>query len=302
MPSARHKLPACCHTLTWLHCALFCLLAVLMLSSAYQTAIALPTFPPVVQSTYQSVSGGNIATKATQCTLCHVASGPPKLNRYGADVKIALETHKSKMLTSAILHEIDGKDSDGDGWTNGQEFAADTLPGDATSKPKGSPPKVQSAQTRAADGDQPFSLFSSIKGLLLPKHAQHPAIIHFPIALYYVSLLFDLLAWRRQDKTLAAAAKFNLILAAISALFSVASGLLAWQFAYGGVALQGMILYHLVLGIVTAVGILAMCWMRTRKSVDDSLTPGRFYLVFGLLLAVVVMITGHLGGNLTGVN
>ena len=300
MHSARFKLVSCCRKQTNLQRAFFCLLAALVLCSTGRRAIALPTFPAVVDSTYQPIAGGNIATKATQCTLCHVAAGPPKLNPYGADVKVALDAHNAKMLTPAILHEIDSKDSDRDGWTNGQEFAADTLPGDAASKPKGMPPTVKPIAAAAAD--KPFSLIDSLKAFLFPKHAQHPAIVHFPIALYYVSLLFDLLAWRRQDRVLAAAAKFNLILAAISALFSVATGLLAWQFAYGGVALQGMILYHLVLGIVTTVGILSMCWMRTRKSVGNNLVPGKFYLAFGLLLAVVVMITGHLGGNLTGVN
>jgi len=298
---ARFKLVSCCQKQTNLQRAFFCLLAALFLCSAGRRGIALPTFPAVVDSTYQPTAGGNIATKATQCTLCHVAAGPPKLNPYGADVKLALDVHKSKMLTPAILHERESKDSDRDGWTNGQEFAADTLPGDAVSKPKGMPPMVKPIAADAA-ADKPFSLIAGIKAFLFPKHAQHPAIVHFPIALYYVSLLFDLLAWRRQDRILAAAAKFNLILAAISSLFSVATGLLAWQFAYGGVALQGMILYHLVFGIVTAVGILAMCWMRTRKSVGNNLVPGKFYLAFGLVLAVVVMITGHLGGNLTGVN
>jgi len=37
-----------------------------------------------------------------------------------------------------------------------------------------------------------------IKAALLAKHAQHPVIIHFPIALFIISVAFDLLAiWRR---------------------------------------------------------------------------------------------------------
>jgi uncharacterized membrane protein len=39
----------------------------------------------------------------------------------------------------------------------------------------------------------PFDL----KAALLAKHAQHPVIIHFPIALFIASLAFDFLAiWR----------------------------------------------------------------------------------------------------------
>ena len=40
----------------------------------------------------------------------------------------------------------------------------------------------------------PFDL----KAALLAKHAQHPVIIHFPIALFIISVAFDLLAiWAR---------------------------------------------------------------------------------------------------------
>ena len=39
----------------------------------------------------------------------------------------------------ALLHSIDAKDSDGDGWPNAEEFKEDTLPGDPASRPNGPP-------------------------------------------------------------------------------------------------------------------------------------------------------------------
>src|SRR5260370_13288638 len=73
----------------------------------------------------------------------------------------------------------------------------------------------------------PFDL----KAALLAGHAQHPVIIHFPIALFIASVVFDLLAvWRRQP-ALASVAYYNLIGAAATAPLAIATGLAAllWQ-------------------------------------------------------------------------
>jgi uncharacterized membrane protein len=51
----------------------------------------------------------------------------------------------------------------------------------------------------------PFDL----KSALLAKHAQHPVIIHFPIALSIISVGFDLLAIWRRNPALAKAAYYK---------------------------------------------------------------------------------------------
>ncbi len=81
----------------------------------------------------------------------------------------------------------------------------------------------------------PFDL----KTALLEKHAQHVVLIHFPIALFMASFAFDLLGLWRRDRTLATVAYYNLIAAAVAALPAVATGLLAWQWQYGGKKLRG---------------------------------------------------------------
>ena len=73
-----------------------------------QAANALPTFPPIVADAYHPKAGGNVATHAQSCQLCH--SAPPKLNVYGEDVKGALQAAHTKTLTPAILHSLDTKD------------------------------------------------------------------------------------------------------------------------------------------------------------------------------------------------
>ncbi|MGA7632933.1 MAG: DUF2231 domain-containing protein, partial [Terriglobales bacterium] len=76
----------------------------------------------------------------------------------------------------------------------------------------------------------PFDL----KTVLLAKHAQHVVLIHFPIALFITAVAFDYLAQWTKNHALAAAAYFNLLLAAISTVPVVATGLAAWRWALEG--------------------------------------------------------------------
>jgi len=142
----------------------------------------------------------------------------------------------------------------------------------------------------------PFDL----KTALLAKHAQHVVLIHFPIALFLVSFAFDLLALRRDNRQLAIAAYYNLVAAAIATLPAVATGLLAWQWLYGGKKLRGNLRSHLLLGLVSSAMIWLLCWWRTRqRKPGRRLTPA--YLAIELLAVAVITLTGHLGGILSGV-
>ncbi len=141
-----------------------------------------------------------------------------------------------------------------------------------------------------------------IKTLLLARHAQHVVLIHFPIALFIVAVAFDFVAQRTKNRTLAAAAYFNLLLAAISTVPVVATGLAAWQWALEGQKLKGILLMHLVLGCVSSVLIwlvLLIHW-RARQQNQDSLP--KYRLVVEAFAVLVIVLTGHLGGFLSGVN
>jgi hypothetical protein len=69
-----------------------------------------------------------------QCLNCH-AGQPPRRNPFGLAVGTAMSELRSRSVTKEVLNKIAGKDSDGDGFTNEQEWKADTLPGDRNSKP-----------------------------------------------------------------------------------------------------------------------------------------------------------------------
>ena len=140
-----------------------------------------------------------------------------------------------------------------------------------------------------------------IKTALLAKHAQHVVLIHFPIALFMVSFVFDLLALWRDNRQLAIAAYYNLLAAAIATLPAVATGLLAWQWLYGGRKLRGNLQLHLVLALVSSAMIWLLCWLRIRQQRKPGrrLTPA--YLAMELIAVAVITLTGHLGGILSGV-
>ena len=142
----------------------------------------------------------------------------------------------------------------------------------------------------------PFDL----KTALLAKHAQHVVLIHFPIALFMVSFAFDLLALWRDNRQLAIAAYYNLVAAAIATLPAVATGLLAWQWLYGGKKLRGNLRLHLLLGLVSSAMIWLLCWWRTRQQGKPwrRLTPA--YLAIELIAVAAITLTGHLCGILSG--
>jgi uncharacterized membrane protein len=141
-----------------------------------------------------------------------------------------------------------------------------------------------------------------LRSVLLAKHAQHVVLVHFPIALFLIAVAFDVIAQRTHSATLAAAAYYNLLVAAVSALPVVATGIMAWRWQLEGARLQGTLLLHLILGIVSSVFIWTSWGIhyRTRRRVDHPL-PG-YRLPLELAGVFVVALTGHLGGFLSGVN
>jgi uncharacterized membrane protein len=136
---------------------------------------------------------------------------------------------------------------------------------------------------------------------LLARHAQHVVIIHFPIALFMSSFAFDLLALWNGSRSLARAAYYNLIAAAVTAPAAVITGVLAWQLQLEGAKLRGNLSLHLGLGASSAVLLFLLAWWRRRheRENDPGLAPS--YWALGFLAVLVIASTGHLGGILSGV-
>jgi uncharacterized membrane protein len=141
-----------------------------------------------------------------------------------------------------------------------------------------------------------------VRTVVLARHAQHVVLIHFPIALFTVAVGFDYLAQWTKNRTLAAAAYFNLLVAAVSTVPVVATGLIAWQWALEGQKLKGTLLMHLVMGCVSSVLIWLMFWVHSRARRRPEEPLPNYRLPVEAIAVLLLGITGHLGGFLSGVN
>jgi uncharacterized membrane protein len=141
-----------------------------------------------------------------------------------------------------------------------------------------------------------------IRTVVLAKHAQHVVLIHFPIALCITAVAFDYLAQWTKTRTLVAAAYFNLLLAAVSTVPAVATGFAAWQWALEGQKLTGILLMHLVLGCIASVLIWLVCWIHWRVRRRPAASLPTYRLPIEAVSVLLVGLTGHLGGFLSGVN
>jgi uncharacterized membrane protein len=143
-----------------------------------------------------------------------------------------------------------------------------------------------------------------IRSALFAKHAQHVVLIHFPIALFLAGVALDVAASWMRRKDLAVAAYYNLAFAALSALPAAATGLLAWHWELEGRRLKGILLLHLLSGSASALLMFATWWIhrRARRNAEGKVNlPGSRWPL-ELLAVLLVGLTGHLGGFLSGVN
>jgi uncharacterized membrane protein len=143
----------------------------------------------------------------------------------------------------------------------------------------------------------PFDL----RAALFAKHAQHPVIIHFPIALFIISVGFDLVALWRRDPAMAKAAYYNLLTAALTTPLAVVSGLLAWEWQLEGAKLKGNLLLHMIFALTASGMILLLCGWRVHQRRYPQRTPGIIYIAFALATVLLISIAGHLGGFVSGI-
>jgi uncharacterized membrane protein len=144
----------------------------------------------------------------------------------------------------------------------------------------------------------PFDL----KSVLLAKHAQHVVLIHFPIALFVTGVLFDAVAAWRRSRAMAVAVYYNLTAAAISTAPAVLTGVLAWQWQLEGKHLKGILLLHMIFGLLSTTLIWIVWWLHFRVRRTPELARFAYRLPIELLSVPLVALAGHLGGFLSGVN
>ena len=140
------------------------------------------------------------------------------------------------------------------------------------------------------------------KSIILAKHAQHVALVHFPIALIAVGVAFDLLSTRKQNPALQRTAYYTLIVAAIMALPTVVTGILAWQLQFEGKAPRGNLKLHMILALISSALIWIVCALQIRKQHDPQAESPAIRLALEVVSVALTLLTAHVGGFVSGVN
>lgn len=126
----------------------------------------------------------------------------------------------------------------------------------------------------------------------------HPKVVHFTIGIFAAAVLLEILAALFKKQDLKKAATWNVYLAALSAIFSLITGLLAAsKVAHDEQAHQIMetheALGYVILGIIV---ILAIWRLLPKSHFLGKLEP--LHLVIAIIGLGVMMYSGYLGGEM----
>jgi uncharacterized membrane protein len=126
-------------------------------------------------------------------------------------------------------------------------------------------------------------------------------LIHFPIALLITGGAFDLIGQWTKRRGLAEAAYCNFLVAALSTIPALATGLLAWHFALEGQKLKGILLEHMILAWTSSL-LIWVIWAVHFRARKRPQMPPAYRLWIELAAVAIIAVAGHLGGFLSGVN
>jgi len=117
-----------------------------------------------------------------------------------------------------------------------------------------------------------------------------------------VAVALDVLGVWSKREDLATVAYVNLSLAALSLFPAILTGLVAWQWQLEGHRLKGVLLWHLLSASGSALIIWASWWMHYQARRGRRRPAHGWRVSLELAGVLVVALTGHLGGFLSGVN
>lgn len=215
------------------------------------------------------------------CALCHVSDEDFDFNAYGQALAGWHEANPDATVGTAALDAVAQDDSDGDGASNADEIQADAAPGN---------PAI--GGTGAAPPPQPVA--EKKKPAFPPKNGFHPALVHFPIALFIAGLLLDLVGLIRKDKTMLLAGWYNIVLAALSAFGGIATGLLAMSLMK--LPFRGLLYDHMLYAIGSTVAMWVMVAMRVHRHEEMRIGMRLVYYVLAVGCFLSISWAGHLGG------
>ena len=228
---------------------------------------------------YKIAEASKIAEKA--CAVCHVSDEDFDYNAYGKALVAWREANPDATVGVATFDALAAQDSDGDGASNADEIKADTSPGDPAIGGTGAAPPPQPVPEKK-------------KPAFPPKNGFHPAVVHFPIALFIAGLLLDLIGLIRKDKSMLLAGWYNIVLAALSAFAGIGTGLLAM--ALMKMPFRGLLYDHMLYAIGSTIAMWVMVAMRVHR--HEHMRVGMRLMYYALAIGCFLSISwaGHLGG------
>ncbi len=264
-----------------------CIIAIVMVMAS-MIAFATPEQMNAFRSAMQLKNQSSLFK--AECITCHTK--PPEHNPFGKDLKAALKASGENTVTLQVIESIYAKDSDGDGWPNGEEIKQGFLPGDPDSHPAGMPPgQNDHKKMMGANMDNPSGGQKSIFDQIVPKHSFHPAVVHFPIALFLFGAALEFAGWRRKQVPMREAGWYCVLFGTLSTLLTIPTGLMV--FLRSGFQWQGTALIHFILAL-SATSLMTLTVLWRRKAAHESYT----YFALLLLSALLVGVAGHFGAQL----
>jgi len=118
----------------------------------------------------------------------------------------------------------------------------------------------------------------------------HPLLVHLPIGILLLAILFELLPSGMGFKNLKRSIYVILWLGALTAVLSCITGYFLSQ---GGDYASELVKWHQWMGISTAIYSFGYAWMRKRSGYKS------YRKTFAVILLILITVTGHLGGSLT---
>jgi uncharacterized membrane protein len=133
----------------------------------------------------------------------------------------------------------------------------------------------------------------------------HPIIVHFPIALYLIAVLFECVimfrirrhsgdeqAMQQEVARLGYATKLIMLLGFISVLVAIGTG--EWLKVQLGLSQSSKVNIHQALGILFAVWYAGLLFLRLRQSWK----PSMLYLCLSIIGAIILVVLGDTGGSM----
>ena len=126
----------------------------------------------------------------------------------------------------------------------------------------------------------------------------HPLVVHFTIGLFTFSLVFDIVGWLTNNKSLRDAGRWNLYAGFLAACLTVATGLLAEGSVGYPEAARDIVADHKLLGIVilSIIGMLAFLRFFLKDNMSGVVLV--IYFITGLVGIGFLIAGAYHGGEL----